>query len=133
MTRTGHPRAWRAVRDHRISALAAAFMLLLALGASMLVSAGSPHHERDAHTHAVASAAVDVESGGASAQPAAHEHEHGNEWVPTLGKRVRPAATTTLLGFLPVRPAAQALAVGRTPVLPSHASNDLSALGVLRV
>src|SRR4051794_26136596 len=138
MTRTGHLRARRAVRDHRISALAAAFMLLLTLAASLLVSAGSPHHELGGHAHtahAPTTAAVAVASGdGASAQPAAHEHEHGNEWAPTLGNRLRPAATATLLGILPARAAAPVLAAGQTPVPASHASlDDPCARGVLRI
>jgi hypothetical protein len=132
MTRTGHPRARRAVRDHRICAIAAAFMLLTALAASLLVSAGSPHHELGAHSHSIAVAAEPGDV--AAAQPAAHEHQHGNEWAPTLGKRIRPAATIGVVGILTARPAAPALMPGRAPSPASHTSGiDPSTLGLLRV
>jgi hypothetical protein len=130
MTRTGHPRARRAVRDHRMSALAAAFMLLLALGASLLVSAGSPHH----HEHGdVAVAAADT--GDPVAQPASHDHRHGNDWTPTLGHRLRPAATIALVGIVAARPTDRdPLRSHRvTDAAPPGFGDGLTALGILRI
>jgi len=137
MTRTGHRRAYSAARDHRVVAVAAAFMLLLVLAASLLVSAGSPHHRPGARA-AAAAAVLDtaVVAGGhaTGAQQGAHEHHHPNEWAPTLSKRVRPAATVTLLGILPPGGVAVAQAPRREFVLAPLASGDeLSAAGVLRV
>jgi len=138
MTRTGHRRAYSAARDHRVVAVAAAFMLLLVLAASLLVSAGSPHHQPGARAAAAAAGAFDAEvaSGGhpTGAQQGAHEHHYPNEWAPTLSKRVRPAATVTLLGILPPGGVAVAKAPRRELVLaPVTSGDELSAAGVLRV
>jgi len=113
-------------------------MLLLALAASLLVSAGSPHHQPGAANAAAAGVADTTVTAGvgdaALAQPGAHEHHHLNDWAPTLSKRVRPAATTILLGILPARMAAPAVPVHRESAPVSVASVDeLSASGVLRV
>lgn len=130
MTRTGHARARRAVRDHRIFAVAAVVMFLLALGASVLVSAGSSHH---AQPMAAGITIMGSEPGGA--QPASgHDHKHGNEWAPTFGKRLRLAATAALLGIAAARPHAPGAArdAAACPVF-TGPGERLISLSVLRV
>ncbi|GAA2642816.1 hypothetical protein [Paractinoplanes durhamensis] len=67
----------------RVSALVAAVMLVLALGATVVVSAGSAHHAPEAASQV----SVDV-------------HEHGNDRAPRLSKRLRPATAVTLLSIV---------------------------------
>ena len=130
MTRTGHPRARRALRDDRISVFAAAIMLVAFLGATLLVSAGSPHHER---TGSVASASATVVN-GPEASPASHDHHHGNDWSPTLGKRLRPVATVSFLGIVPARvPGTEPVLLAESVPLSMATGDVLTVLGVLRV
>ena len=130
MIRSGR---WRASRGHRVSALAAVFMLLIALAGNVLVSAGSPHHRPGAASAAGAGVA-DYMVDTTAARPSAHQHHAPNEWTPTPSKRLRPAATVTLLGVLPAGASVLALAERResaraVPVLGA----EPSILGVLRV
>lgn len=130
MTRIGHPRARRALREHRSCVFAAAVMLLAFLGATLLVSAGSPHHEH-AGPVAVATATVVNE---AQASPESHDHQHGNDWSPTLGKRLRPAATVSFLGIVPARvPSAETARRAESVPLSVATGDVLTVLGVLRV
>lgn len=126
MTCTGRPRTRHASRDRRVSVVAAAVMLLFLLGASLLVSAGSEHH---AGAVVAGSAAVVVDT-----QPASgHEHHHGNDWTPTLGKRLRPAATA-VGSVVPVRLPSSEQEFHRVKASDRLVSGDaLTALGVLRV
>lgn len=126
MIRTGRPRTRHALRDRRVSGFAAAVMLLVLLGASLLVSAGSEHHTQP--TSAVLAADAP------DAQPASgHEHQHGNGWAPTLSKRLRPAATTVSYA-VPARLPAPDQAFHQVKASERLSSGDaLTALGVLRV
>lgn len=126
MTRTGHPRAVPV----RVSALAAVAMLLFALAASVLVSAGSPHHVQSAAT---AVTTVHTDADGAS-PVTGHDHEHGTEWAPTLGKRLRPAAAVAVVGALPAHLDGPGAPFGTTMSPALVAPGDrLISLSVLRV
>lgn len=132
MTQTGRPRTSRDARDRR-HGLVAVVMLLLALGAGVLVSAGSAHHQPGAD--ATASAGVTVTDDGALTSPlSAHEHRRGNDWAPTLSKRLRPAVTVALLSVLPP-PLTETGVRGNEPTSPVPPPTDdvLAMLGVLRV
>jgi hypothetical protein len=102
--------------------LVAVVMLLLALGAGTPVSAGS------AHPRPGAAAADDARMAGPQS---AHEHHHGNEWAPTLHKRLRPVA---VVGVVPARPTA-AVVFGEESrySIPPPVGDVLARLGVLRV
>jgi hypothetical protein len=65
---------------------AAVFMLLLLLAAGLLYSAQSaPHPAPSASAY---SAQPEAHS------PVVHDHQHGNEWSPLLGKRLRPVSAS---------------------------------------
>jgi hypothetical protein len=131
MTRSGHPRARSVVGDRR-PGLLAALVLLFALGAGLLVSAGSAHHS-EAARQATVTAAVEA----ACLQPADHHHQHqsGTEWTPTLGKRLRPAADTPILCVVPARLADLSVidAAFNAPAVSTSSSDDLASRGVLRI
>ncbi len=78
-------------KDQALAAaqLVAVLMLLLTLAAVALVSAGAAHHEVAAEP----SVSAPVSAFDASAD----DHDHGNEWTPTPGKRLRPMAGLTVL------------------------------------
>jgi hypothetical protein len=76
---------------HKLVAVA---MLLLAFAAGILVSAGSAHHQPGT---AATAAVVEIDDVSATSPLSAHEHHHGNEWAPTLNKRLRPVATSAVL------------------------------------
>ncbi|MEV6303488.1 hypothetical protein AB0M02_29050 [Actinoplanes sp. NPDC051861] len=97
-------------------------MLLAVLAAGVLYSAGSVHHAHG-HVHHVCTPHDVVK------EPA-HEHRHGNEWVPNLGHRARPMVQSALVTIVPVVPARAVepcAGVGERP------DPDLKLLGVLRV
>ena len=129
MTRTGRPRAWRAVRGRLVLAFAAVVMVVLALGAGTLVSAGSSHHAGGSHSAAAAPQAGDVDI----VQTSAHEHHHGNDWAPTLGQRLRSApvltAVVTVGVFTGERSAVVPATASARPVL----GDGLVSPGLLRV
>jgi hypothetical protein len=124
---TGRVRVSTAV--HKLVAVA---MLLLALGAGILVSAGSAHHQP---ATVAAAAVVETDAASAAGPLSAHGHHHGNQWAPTLNKRLRPVATAAVPGAVAVRPAPTG--VGGDGSLSSTASpptgDVLALLGVLRV
>ncbi len=135
MTRSGRRRAWP------VEVFAAVFMAALLLGATLLVSAGSDHHAHEQHAHdqhTPDSAPVTVstvDDATTSVAPASHEHRHGNDWTPSPGQRLRPAADDTAVRTVPIG----ATGNGRPPVgaaasSPSAPSDDgLTLLGVLRI
>ena len=130
------------MRKRRVAGFAAIVMLLLELGASLLVSAGSPHHEVGGLHHEVDGTyhepgpwSTAVTGDAAVPQPNSHEHKHGNDWAPTLGKRLRPAVPATLVGTVAtqlsaVEPAARP---AEAPGLFLAPTDVLRVLGVLRV
>lgn len=129
MTWTGRPRAWPVVRPSRPVAWVAVVMTLLVLAAGVLVSAGSEHHRPGASPAAV---------GGdlAVAHPASeHEHRHGNDWTPSVGKRLRPAADLTVVHVAPAGSDEPGTTRSATSAFPAAFSSggDLNLLGVLRV
>jgi hypothetical protein len=107
--------------------LLAVTMLLLAIG---LFSAGAA---RPGHAAVVAGAFTAVET--AVATPlSAHEHHHGNDWAPTLSKRLRPVATVPVLGVASARPTTSGVHGGEPPTAaPLPTGDGLALLGVLRV
>jgi hypothetical protein len=107
-------------RDRR-TGLAAVLMLLLLLGASLLVSAGSDHHRPEA---TIAAEPIDT----AGVQPDGHHHHHGAEWTPSLGKRLRPASTVSVVQVVPAR-----LVLAGPVLLVVPADEDPAARGVLRI
>ena len=117
--------------------LVAIVMLLLTLGASLLVSAGSEHHRQGPTIMVVQEGDTTVAHSGS--EPTArllseHEHHHGADWAPIPGKRLRPATTVALLGIVPARPAwiSGLRAEVAVPAIPP-AGDGLALLGVLRV
>jgi hypothetical protein len=132
MTRTGQHRAWPVGRPHQQAAFAAVTLMLLILAASLLVSAGSDHHRPDASP--TATAAVDDDL--AVAVPVSgHEHRHGNDWAPSVGKRLRPAAGLTAVHVATAGSAQPGTTLSATTAFPAafRPSGDLTLLGVLRV
>lgn len=124
MTPTGRPRARRGC------ALAATVMILLLLAASLLTSAGSAHHARSGE----AASAATVHDAAGLRLADQHEHKHGNDWTPTPGKRLRPAAAVTILGVAAARPGTAGPARGATvPPATALPGLVLTALSVLRV
>ncbi|MET0415754.1 MAG: hypothetical protein ABW022_07010 [Actinoplanes sp.] len=105
----------------RVRRLAAVVMLLLALGAGMLVSAGSAHH---------AAGAAEAATAGVALAPLDHEHHHGNEWTPTPSQRLHPVARVALLTMVVALPGAESVPVdGSVATTPP----PLALSGVLRV
>jgi hypothetical protein len=128
MIRQGHRRV---LCDHRVSVLAVALMLLGMLGAAVLVSAGSAHHRLSAPVASATENLLVPAAGGDVVHPVSgHRHEHGNDWTPTLGKRLRPAATVAFVGVLPALPAARTAVESSRP---RDRGDRLTALTVLRV
>jgi hypothetical protein len=104
-----------------------ALTMLLALGAGLLVSAGSAHHATDQPAAATASTAIAV-------HPADHEHHHGGDWTPTLSQALRPCAAATILRTLPAGPEAPSVPTDSvTHDLARSAAENLARLGILRV
>ena len=105
-------------------------MLLLVFDATVLVSAGSPHHARPT----AASVAAVYKCADAALQSPGHKHEHGNDWAPTLSKRLRPAGILVLLGTVPASStepgAAPDTAVAATGAAPGDRPRSLSVLRV---
>ncbi|TDO41867.1 hypothetical protein C8E87_5622 [Paractinoplanes brasiliensis] len=112
---------WARVRPQRLPALV---MILLALSAGVLVSAGSAHHTTGtAEATTVADAAV-VQA------PLDHEHHHGSEWTPTPSHRLHPVATVAAVSAAPARPEADVVPVDESF---AAAPPPLALSGVLRV
>jgi len=130
MTRTGRHRAWPVVCAHRTAAFAAVVMVLLILAAGLLVSAGSDHHRPGAST------TVTVSGDLAVGHPVSgHEHRHGNDWTPNVGKRLRAAADLTVVHVAAAGSAQPGTVMSATTAFPAafSPSGDLTLLGVLRV
>jgi hypothetical protein len=134
-----------AIRMHRAgpARLVAAAVVLLALAAGVLFSAGSDHH-RHGHHPAPGLAVVghvslphvhtdDSGHGHRTGETPAHGHEHGNEWTPNLSPRARldgdAPLVSTFIGH--VSPAGPRRPAPHTIVAVGDA--DLILLGVLRV
>ena len=129
MTRTDPPRARRAAPG-RVRGFTAVLMIVFALAASVLVSAGSAHHARPAATSVTT---MHGEAAGVSPATTGHDHEHGTDWAPTLGKRLRPAAAAAV-GTLPARPYEPGTAPDTGTVPTGTAPGDrLISVSVLRV
>jgi hypothetical protein len=75
-------------------------MLLLLLAAGLLYSAQSAPHP------ALAASAVPAFAGDHEIHsPVVHDHQHGNEWSPPVGKRLRPQPPSALAAVhIPVFP-----------------------------
>jgi hypothetical protein len=106
--------------------LVAVVMMLLTLGATALVSAGSAHHRHPDATAALVTHGVPV------ADTVGHRHEHGNDWAPTLGKRLRPATTVAFAGVVPAARLAPGPGLEHV-VSPARVFDPLKTLTVLRV
>lgn len=115
-----------------VHTLVAVAMLLLALGAGVLFSAGSAHHQPGT---AAAAAMVEVNAASVTSPLSAHGHHHGNEWAPTLNKRLRPVATEAVPGAVAVRPVTAGVRGHESLSSTASPSIDdvLALLGVLRV
>lgn len=140
MTRTGRHRASPVVRgprraEHRApvpARVVAGVMMLLILAAGVLVPAGSDHHRPGSASPAAVAFGGDL----AVAHPVSgHEHRHGNNWTPSLGKRLRPAADLTVVHVATAGSAGPGATVPATTAFPAAFSpgGDLTLLGVLRV
>lgn len=130
------------IRMHRSGRmrLVAVVMVLLALAAGVLFSAGSEHHRHvhrggPAHRVAAADQLCPPPAGHEHVHPVgeapAHGHEHGNEWTPNLTPRVRLDGGAALTGVFVGHTSPGDRCVPRTIVAAHDA--DLSLLGVLRV
>lgn len=104
-----------------------ALTMLLALGAGLLVSAGSAHH-------ATAQPVAETAAISIAVHPADHEHHHGGDWTPTLSQALRPCAAATILCTLPSGPETPSVRIDSvTHDLSRSAAENLARLGVLRV
>ena len=109
-------------------------MLLLLLAATGLYSAASAHHNTTIAAHHPAGAALDctVDHHPGATAPG-HEHRHGTEWTPSLGKRARPADPADAPGTtIPAEPESRHCAVTDASVTAASTDVDLSLLSVLR-
>jgi hypothetical protein len=113
-------------------------MLLIALGAAVLVSAGSTHHQPAASAAKSPVAAVTTDAtvatspGGTALDAPGHDHHHGTDWTPNLTQRLRPAAAATTISVH------RDVDVGTTTAGPATTATttsgtSLTLLGVLRV
>jgi hypothetical protein len=112
----------------RPGGLVAVVMIVVLVAAAVLFSAASAHHAGD-HVHVGHTAVAPV---AAHHDETAHEHQHGNEWTPHPGKRLRVAAGVVAVAVLPVvapPPDRDAVTAGTAVA----SDPDLSLLGVLRI
>jgi len=106
--------------------------MLLVLAASLLVSAGSDHHRPGASPTATATVDGDL---AVALAVSGHEHRHGNDWAPHVGKRLRPAADLTVVHMATAGSAQPGTTLSARTAFPAafSPSGDLTLLGVLRV
>lgn len=77
---------------------------------------------------------MDMGDVGLVAPMSEHEHHHGFDWTPVPAKRLRPAATVTLLGIVATGPHQIGVAGYQTTTLAKPPVEDgFALLRVLRI